>query len=75
MSYLGTNVLMFGGYNDIYLNSLYTYDLEESHNRPKDASTPSWQALMPNESHSNRPLAIMDHTMIPWDNKLYFYVL
>ena len=70
MNLLGTQVLVFGGYDVSlnYLNDLYAFDLEKSQSRPDGAS---WEILMPNESHANRPLARSGHTMVSWDHKLY----
>lgn len=68
MSLLGTRVLVFGGIDQGPLNDLYAFDLEKSQSRPDGAS---WEILMPNESHANRPLARWGHTMVAWDHKLY----
>lgn len=70
MNLLGSSILVFGGCNqdDDYFNDLSTFDLRQLHSRPDDTS---WETLLPNESHPDRPLARWNHTMVSWDDKLF----
>ena len=71
MSLLGTNILVFGGLVGgitSLSNDLCALNLSELQSHADGAS---WETLMPNEPHPNRPPPRKDHTMVSWDNKLY----
>ncbi len=69
MTLLGSSVMVFGGCNDASdFNDLYAIDINKLQSRTEEAS---WEILIPNEPHPNRPLARTNHTMVSWDQKLY----
>ncbi|KAL9068762.1 MAG: hypothetical protein Q9161_005965 [Pseudevernia consocians] len=70
LSLIGTTVLLFGGRNeDEYFNDLLALDLNGFQIHPNA----SWETLMPNESHPNRPPKRLNHTMVSWDQNLYLF--
>lgn len=78
LTLLGTTILVFGGQTELVgrprdapsanSNDMYAIDLNSLQSHPDGAS---WETLMPNETHPNRPLGRLYHTMVSWNNNLY----